>query len=49
MRLIDCDSVDINKTIGGNNDFADCIRDSVKAVFDNADAIIEAEKGESEG
>ena len=33
---------DIAKTIGGKNDFADCIRDSVKAVFDNAPTIIEA-------
>lgn len=39
---------DIAKTIGGQNDFAECIRDSVKAVFDNADAIIEADKAESE-
>ena len=34
---------DIAKTIGGQNDFAECIRDSVKAVFDNAPTIIEAE------
>lgn len=34
---------DIAETIGGNNDFADCIRESVKAVFDNAPTIIEAE------
>lgn len=39
MRLIDTNSVDINKTIGGQNDFADCIRDSVQAVLDNADTI----------
>lgn len=38
---------DITKTIGGQNDFAECIRDSVRAVFDNADAIIEADKGDS--
>ena len=36
---------DISNTIGGNNDFAECIRDSVKAVFDNATTIIEADKG----
>jgi len=35
---------DITKTVGGQNDFAECIKDAVKAVFDNADAIIEADK-----
>lgn len=35
---------DIEKTIGGQNDFADCIREAVKAVFDNAPTIIEADK-----
>ena len=35
---------EIAKTIGGQNDFAECIRDSVKAVFDNAPTIIEADK-----
>lgn len=35
---------DISNTVGGNNDFAECIRDSVKAVFDNATTIIEADK-----
>lgn len=39
---------DIAKTIGGQNDFAECIRDSVKAVFDNATVIIEADEAESE-
>lgn len=34
---------EITKTIGGQNDFAECIRDSVKAVFNNAPAIIEAD------
>lgn len=34
---------DIAETIGGQNDFAECIRDAVKAVFDNATAIIEAD------
>lgn len=37
---------DISNTIGGNNDFAECIRDSVKAVFDNATTVIEADKSE---
>ncbi len=35
---------DIAKTIGGQNDFAECIREAVKAVFDNAPTIIEADK-----
>lgn len=35
---------DIAKTVGGQNDFTECIKDAVKAVFDNADAIIEADK-----
>lgn len=35
---------DISNTVGGNNDFAECIRDSVKAVFENAPTIIEADK-----
>ena len=35
---------DISNTVGGDNDFAECIRDSVKAVFDNAKTIIEADK-----
>lgn len=35
---------EIAKTVGGQNDFAECIRDSVKAVFDNAPTIIEADK-----
>lgn len=39
---------DISKTVGGQNDFAECIRDAVKAVFDNASTIIEADKAESE-
>ena len=36
---------EIEKTVGGQNDFAECIRDSVKAVFDNAPTIIEADGG----
>lgn len=39
---------DIAKTIGGQNDFAECIREAVKAVFDNAPTIIEADKEKSE-
>lgn len=37
---------EIAKTIGGKNDFADCIREAVKTVFANAPTIIEADKGE---
>ena len=37
---------EIAKTIGGNNEFADCIREAVKAVFNNANAAVEADKGE---
>lgn len=32
---------DIAKTVGGQNGFAECIRDAVKTVFDNAPTIIE--------
>lgn len=39
---------EIAKTIGGDNEFADCIREAVKAVFNNANAVIEADKGEPE-
>jgi hypothetical protein len=39
---------DIAKTIGGQSDFADCIRDSVKAVYNNAPTIIEADKEDKE-
>ena len=35
---------EIAKTIGGNNEFADCIREAVKAVFNNANSVIEADK-----
>lgn len=34
---------EIEETVGGQNDFAECIRDSVKAVFDNAKTIISAD------
>lgn len=40
---------DIAKTIGGQNDFAEYIREAVKAVFDNAPTIIESDTAESEG
>lgn len=40
---------DISNTVGGDNDFAECIRDSVKAVFDNAKTIIEADMENSNG
>lgn len=32
---------EITETIGGKNDFADCIREAVKTVFANATPIIE--------
>ena len=35
---------DIAKTVGGQNDFAECIRDAVRMVFINAPTIIEADK-----
>lgn len=37
---------DISNTVGGDNDFAECIRDSVKAVFDNATTVVEADESE---
>lgn len=33
---------EIAKTIGSNNGFAECIKEAVKAVFDNATTIIPA-------
>ena len=39
---------EIAETIGGKNDFADCIREAVKTVFTNALTIIEADKAASE-
>ena len=39
---------EIAKTIGGNNEFADCIREAVKAVFNNANTVVEADKGGTE-
>jgi len=35
MRLIDAEAIDVNDTIGGQNDFADCIRETVQTVLDN--------------
>ena len=35
---------DIAKTVGGQNDFAECIRDAVKLVFDNASTLVNADK-----
>lgn len=35
---------DIAKTVGGRNDFAECIRDAVRTTFENAPTIIEADK-----
>ena len=34
---------DIAETIGGQNDFADCIREAVATVFENAETVIEAD------
>lgn len=39
---------EIAETIGGKNDFADCIREAVKTVFANATPIIEADKENKE-
>lgn len=39
---------DIEKTIGGKNDFAECIREAVKTVFNNASTIIPADKEREE-
>lgn len=48
-RLIDEPTEEeIAKTIGGKNDFADCIREAVKTVFANAPTIIEADKENKE-
>ena len=35
MRLINAEAIDVNDTIGGQNDFADCIREAVQTVLDN--------------
>lgn len=39
---------DIAETIGGQNDFADCIREAVATVFDNAKTVVEADGGDAE-
>lgn len=36
MRLIDSDAINISDTLGGTSDFADCIRDAVQEVLNNA-------------
>lgn len=36
MRLIDADEIKVNETIGGANEFAECIREAVQATIDNA-------------
>jgi hypothetical protein len=36
---------DIAETIGGQNDFADCIREAVATVFENMNTVIEADGG----
>lgn len=35
----------IAETIGGQNDFADCIREAVATVFENSETIVEANGG----
>ena len=35
---------DIAKTIGGQNEFAECIREAVKTVFNNSTTIIKEDK-----
>lgn len=40
-EFIEKNTIDICGTIGGRNEFADCIRDSVKAVIDNAKSVTE--------
>ncbi len=39
---------DIAETIGGQNAFADCIREAVATVFENAKPVIEADGGDVE-
>lgn len=46
--IIEPTKKEIEKTVGGQNDFADYGRDCVKAVLDNAETIIEADTEESE-
>lgn len=42
-EFMDINKLDISGTIGGKNDFADCIRDSVQAVIDNTKPVTEQE------
>lgn len=41
-------NADIAETIGGQNAFADCIRETVATVFENAETVIEADGGDAE-
>lgn len=49
MRFIDADAINISDTIGGKNDFADCIRDSVQAVLNNASTVLTIPKNPTNG
>lgn len=42
-EFIDKSTVNISKTIGGQNDFANCIRDAVRAVINNTETVTEHE------
>ena len=46
-RLIDVDAVNVNETIGGKNEFADCIREAVQMTLNNAPTIIETDRGDN--
>ncbi len=48
MLIAEPTEEEIAKTIGGKNDFADCIRKAVKTVFVNAQPIIEADTEDKE-
>lgn len=39
QRLIDANDINVEDTIGGRNEFADCIRDSVECVLNNAPTV----------
>ena len=40
QRLIDANNINVEDTIGGRNEFADCIRDSVDCVLSNAPTVL---------
>ena len=40
QRLIDANAVNVSHTIGGMNDFADCIKEAVQATLDNASTVL---------